>query len=224
MDRLNVLFCGYREWSMELYHEVINSLEAKINIKLVKSNDELFKEIDNNCYDLIFFIGWSDIIRSEIVESNTCIALHPSLLPEFRGGSPIQNQIINGVYESGLTFFRMESKVDAGPIIRQVKLRLDGDIKEIFNRIVSKSVPLILSIIEEYKELGYLNSIPQIETYATYFKRRTPSMSEITLQELKNSTAIEIHDKIRALQSPYPNAFIRFKDGSKLYLIKSRID
>ena len=58
---------------------------------------------------------------------------------------------------------------------------------------------------------------------ATIYKRRKPSMSEINIDDIKNYTAKQLHDKIRALQNPYPNAFITCKDGTKLYLTESKV-
>ena len=49
-------------------------------------------------------------------------------------------------------------------------------------------------------------------------------MSEIRLDDFKNCTSKQLHDKIRALQDPYPNAYIRCKDGKKLFLTESRLE
>ena len=49
-------------------------------------------------------------------------------------------------------------------------------------------------------------------------------MSEINIDDFKNYTAKELHNKVRALQNPYPNAFIVCKDGTKLYLEKVRVE
>ena len=64
----------------------------------------------------------------------------------------------------------------------------------------------------------------QNNSICSSFKRRTPKQSEITFEELSRSNAKDIYNKIRALQDPYPNAFLRFKDGSKLYLTKSHYE
>ncbi|SVE63951.1 uncharacterized protein METZ01_LOCUS516805, partial [marine metagenome] len=55
--------------------------------------------------DIILFYGWSWIISETIVNTYKCIMLHPSKLPKYRGGSPIQNQIIDGEIESAVTLF-----------------------------------------------------------------------------------------------------------------------
>ena len=59
---------------------------------------------------------------------------------------------------------------------------------------------------------------PQDNSLATYYKRRTPDQSEITKYEINNSTAEYLYNKIRMLEDPYPNAFIRTSDGKKLII------
>lgn len=71
----------------------------------------------------------------ETINNYLCICLHPSPLPRYRGGSPIQNQIINGEVESAVTYFKMNNEIDAGPIIWQQNFSLDGDLKDVFSRI-----------------------------------------------------------------------------------------
>ena len=48
-------------------------------------------------------------------------------------------------------------------------------------------------------------------------------MSEIKIDDIQEFTASQLHDKVRALQDPYPNAFITCKDGSRLYIKKTKI-
>ena len=58
----------------------------------------------------------------------------------------------------------------------------------------------------------------QDETQVTYFKRRTPEQSKISIDDIKTNNAKQLYNKIRCLQDPYPNAFIVCGDGKKLYL------
>ena len=58
---------------------------------------------------------------------------------------------------------------------------------------------------------------------ATYFKRRKPSDSEITLKEIKDKTSIYLKNKIRMLEDPYPNAYIKTKDGKKIEIEKIKL-
>ena len=58
---------------------------------------------------------------------------------------------------------------------------------------------------------------------ATYFARRKPEQSEITIDELENQTAEYLYNKIRMLQDPYPNAYIKTFDGKKLFIKSAQL-
>ena len=66
-----------------------------------------------------------------------------------------------------------------------------------------------------------LKGTKQDESEATYCKRRKPEESEITIDEIMNKSAHELYDKVRMLNDPYPNAFIRCKNGDKLFITKT---
>ena len=55
---------------------------------------------------------------------------------------------------------------------------------------------------------------------ASFFKRRRPDQSEITIKELRSASSTYLYNKIRMLDDPYPNAYIKLKDGKKLYIKK----
>ena len=102
---MKILAICYRDWAINIY----KNLEKKIKIKIVKKEVSL-RSIRNYNPDFILFYGWSKKISKEIVEEYKCIMLHPSKLPEFAGGSPIQNQIIRNIKTSAVTLFRMNKK------------------------------------------------------------------------------------------------------------------
>jgi methionyl-tRNA formyltransferase len=110
----------------------------------------------------------------------------------------------------------MGKGLDDGDIISQLPLSLEGDINDIFKRMSYLGFSSTFDIITK----GYLLR-EQDHKQATNCKRRKPSDSEITIDEIENNTAEHLHNKIRMLTDPYPNAYIKCKDGSKLYLIKS---
>ncbi len=191
------------------------------SFKLVTERDELYANSSVEKYDLIFFIGWSWLVDKEFVKDNFCICLHPSPLPRYRGGSPIQNQIINGELNSAVTLFRMDELVDHGPIVFQREFSLKGTLEEILSEVSKIGVIGIESVISIHP-----NNLltPQVESEATYFERRNPAMSEISVSEIKSSTSTQLHNKIRSLQSPYPRPYIICADGKKLFILKSEID
>jgi methionyl-tRNA formyltransferase len=107
----------------------------------------------------------------------------------------------------------MTDKMDAGPIVKQSELNLEGNIREIFDRLTIIGTTLTAELLEYYPE-----EIMQEEKKATYYKRRTPKMSEITVDEIKSLSAEQLYNKIRCLTDPYPNAYILCGDGKKLFL------
>tara|TARA_R110002020_G_scaffold286073_2_gene501601 strand:+ start:1051 stop:1701 length:651 start_codon:yes stop_codon:yes gene_type:complete len=209
---MKVWICAYRNWTSEIYPTIKSTTDYPI--ELINSKeifDSKYKEFKKN--DVVFFIGWSWILPNNIVSKYNCICLHPSPLPKYRGGSPLQHQIINGEKESAVTFFRMTNKLDAGPILYQQKFSLDGDLIDINTRIKDLAIKGIFSILNQsYKE------IIQDESKVTFYKRRKPKQSEILINDLKTNSAEQLYNKIRCLQDPYPNAFILCGDGKKLYL------
>ena len=210
---MKILAIGYRDWAIDIYK---NLLKDKIEIKILKKKSISLKEIKEYNPDLILFYGWSKKVSNTIVQNFKCIMLHPSKLPNFAGGSPIQNQIIRNVRKSAVTLFVMNEKIDHGNILIQKEFSLLGELDEIFNRIIKIGTLLTLNILKKnYKQ-------KKIKITKVY-KRRKPQQSEITLREFKFSNANYLYNKIRMLQDPYPNAFIKTIDGKKLYIQKASI-
>ncbi len=214
----NILICGYRDWALNLFNNVNNSVIEKCIY--IDDKDLLEEMIDIYNPTYIFFIGWSWIVEDDIVNNYPCICLHPSPLPKYRGGSPIQHQIINGEVESAVTLFKMDKGIDTGDILFQKKFSLLGDLKDIYNQISEVGTIGVIDIIEN----GYQSVTKQNENDATFYKRRNPSMSEIKLKDFSNFTAKELYNKIRSLQDPYPNSFVICKDGTKLFLTNSKVE
>ena len=213
----NILICGYRDWSFDLYCNVSKCVID--HCVYVDDKDILDVMIDEYEPKFIFFIGWSWIIKDDIINNYPCICLHPSPLPKYRGGSPIQHQIINGETKSAVSLFRMDSGLDSGDILYQKEFSLDGNLSDIFKKIIDIGTDGVIYIIEN----NILFGEKQDESKSTIYKRRNPKMSEIKIEDFKNKTSKQLHDKIRSLQNPYPNAFIVCKDGTKLYLTDSNL-
>jgi len=113
----------------------------------------------------------------------------------------------------------MTDELDAGDIVGQKELSLAGALDEIFKRIEDAGVELTLHLLEHG-----MTRISQDHTAATFCKRRLPSDSEITAEELTTKPAVYLYNKIRMLADPYPNAFIRTADGKKLMITAAYIE
>ena len=212
------IYCvGYRLWALKIYENLKKKTNYKF--KIISSKKKLsLKKINKFNPNFVLFYGWSDKIPNSIIQNFFCIMLHPSALPKFRGGSPIQNQIIRNIKNSKVTLFKMNEKIDSGPIILSKKFSLIGHLDEIFERIINIGTKLTLKVFKNQYVLTDQNN-----NLATYFKRRKPSESEITLKEIKNKTSVYLKNKIRMLEDPYPNAYIRTKDGKKIKIEKIKL-
>ena len=213
-----VLCVGYRKWALSIYSKIAKSYKDG-EVRVIKSYDEYSNSfIRKYNPDFILFYGWSWMVDKDIIGNYKCIMLHPSKLPKYRGGSPIQNQIIRGVNDSAVTLFIMNEEMDAGNVVFQESMSLSGSIDDIFNRIEDLGYKGTMQFLSDPTD-----GVKQIEEDATYFKRRTEQQSEITLDELKRESAEYLYNKIRMLGDPYPNAFIRTRDNKKLLIKFSEI-
>lgn len=212
---MKILCVGYRDWALKIY---TNLKKRKKNIFLHYTKSYLEKKIFKVNPDIILFYGWSWIIKKKIFKNYDCFMLHPSPLPKYRGGSPIQNQIIRDEKNSAVTIFKINEIIDGGDIYFQKKISLTGSLNEIFERIIKEGTKGTLKILNKKK----IETRKQNHNIATYFKRRKPQQSEITVKEIKEKPAKYIANKIRMLDDPYPNAFIKLKN-KKLFIKKFKI-
>jgi methionyl-tRNA formyltransferase len=132
--------------------------------------------------------------------------IHASLLPKYRGAAPIQHAIWRGETETGVTIFKIEPKLDAGPIAAMKSLSI-GDKEtygELQTRLAELAVPLTLNILEQLAEdrLTLETQNPQAATKAPRLKK---SDGEIHWDQ----SAEEIGWHIRAMQ-PWPTAYTFF--------------
>ncbi|MEY4458807.1 MAG: hypothetical protein RIT38_12 [Bacteroidota bacterium] len=211
---MNIACITYRDWAVDIYVKIAEVYCTKHNFLIWTSKDEFDEDtlISFNP-DLILWYGWSWIVDEKFLVDYVSIMLHPSPLPKYRGGSPIQNQIINGEKLGAVTLFRMNEGLDKGDIYQQLPMSLEGSLSEIFQRISNLGFSATCNIID-----GNYKLEPQDHSKSTYHKRRSPKDSEITVEELTNKPAEYLYNKIRMLADPYPNAYINTSDGKKLII------
>ncbi|MDN4523473.1 methionyl-tRNA formyltransferase [Fictibacillus fluitans] len=157
--------------------------------------------------DLIVTAAYGQILPSEILEAPKfgCINVHASLLPEYRGGAPIHQSIIDGKAETGVTIMYMVDKLDAGDILTKVKVPIEEEdhVESMFQKLsvagaelLSKTMPDLLG--------GKLTPIKQDESKVTYAYNISREQEEIDWS--KSGEAI--YNQIRGMH-PWPVAFTR---------------
>jgi len=187
MDRMNILGCGYRDWSLRVF-ENLKKIDW-INLEVISSKELVkLENLESIKPDIILFYGWSWIIPDEIINKYLCLCLHPSPLPKYKGGTPIQHQILAGERKSAVSIFKMTDKLDAGPICFMDEFSLEGKIADIFLRIEKIAIKASRKILEDFK-YGNLVFTPQPEGDWPAYKRRRPNESEITIEEIQKLPA-----------------------------------
>lgn len=149
--------------------------------------------------------AFGQILPKELLDlpSYGCVNIHASLLPRYRGASPIQWSVINGDMESGVTTMLMDVGMDTGDILEQASLALAP--KEtggsLFGRLALLGGELILSTLGKM-EAGTLIPVPQEDAQATYVAKIQKSFGEIEWSE----DAARIERLVRGL-NPWPSAY-----------------
>ncbi len=171
--------------------------------------------------DIIFSIGWPQIIKREILEipQHGCVGIHPTLLPERRGGAPINWCLIDGLSKSGVTLFYFSAGVDSGDIIAQREFEIT--LKDAAGTVMSKVTNIAVELIKEYYPLlekGNAPRLPQEDAKATYTRRRRPEEGIIDWSR----TSLSIYNWIRALTLPFPGAFT-YNNGEKIIIWESEL-
>src|SRR3989338_8941718 len=117
-----------------------------------KLNTEEFK----NTFDLFIVVAYGKIIPENILNMPKLgsLNIHYSLLPKYRGASPVESVILNGDTETGVTIQKMEYKMDAGDIIAQEKINIKADEKapELRKRLIKLGGELLVKILPEFIE------------------------------------------------------------------------
>lgn len=161
--------------------------------------------------DLIAVAAYGQILPKEILEipKYGCLNVHPSLLPKYRGPSPIQATILNGDKETGVTIMLMDEKMDHGPIIANCELRIANYkyiLKELEKKLANLGAELLVETISKWLN-GEIKSKPQNESKATYTKILKRKDGKIDWQKPDE----EIERQIRAF-NPWPGTYTIYNE------------
>lgn len=180
-----------------------------------KARDEAFiSELKSYEPDVIVVVAFGQFLPSEIIDMPKygCINVHASLLPKYRGASPIQWAVIDGCEYSGVTTMQMSADgIDTGDILLERKIKLDK--KEtggsLFDKLSGVGAELLVETLEA-AEKGVLKPVKQNDGESTYVKMISKSFGEIDFTK----SAVQIERLIRGL-NPWPSAFTHL-DGKIL--------
>lgn len=146
--------------------------------------------------------------------------LHPSLLPLYRGPTPVPQQILDNVTQSGITIIKMTDQFDAGPILAQetVPVLPDDTSQDLLLRCFSAGAKLLVKILPDYLNTK-ITQINQDDRQATYTRKFTKADGYISWEEFKlKRGSAELDRRIRAL-FPWPGVWTKLPNKKTLKLL-----
>ena len=158
--------------------------------------------------DIIIVAAYGQILPEVVLQipRHKCINIHPSLLPRYRGPSPVAAAILNGDAQTGVTIMLIERKVDSGPIIAQVPVPIgDGDITgSLTCRLATTGAELLLGTLPAWVS-GTIHPHIQDDSQASYTRMEKKEDGELDW----NRPAVQLWRKIRAF-NPWPGCYVKW--------------
>jgi len=157
--------------------------------------------------DYIVVAAYGQILPKKILDHAPCINLHASILPQYRGASPIQQTLLNGDKKTGVTAMLMEEGLDTGDILKIVYLDVSSDmmVEELFDNLTEIAKLLTVDVL---KNFNLIIPSKQDENLATHCKKITKQDGLINFDDAKI-----IYNKYRAF-TPWPGIYLN--NGLKL--------
>ena len=157
--------------------------------------------------DFIIVAAFGQILPKSILDIAPCINLHASLLPQYRGASPVQQSLLNGDEKTGVTSMLMEEGLDTGPMLEKIEFIIPDEMRlhALMQQLTNDACTLTLSTIRTYSNI---TAEKQDESQATLCKKIKKSDGEVDFEN-----AGVIYNKYRAFEG-WPGIFA--SNGTKL--------
>lgn len=194
---------------------VVKVLAEKANLPVIQPHRLRDEAVVNTLLstpcDMIIVAAYGQILPKAVLEYAPCINLHASILPQYRGASPIQQSLLNNDTQSGVTAMWMDEGLDTGAIIKIETIDIGADemVESLYKRLTDSAVHLTLDVIRNWDRQS---AIKQNDAEATHCKKILKSDGLIDF-----SDARDIYNRYRAF-TPWPGIFI--DSGLKIKAMK----
>ena len=169
--------------------------------------------------EAIVVAAFGQILRPHVLDlpPRGCINVHASLLPRWRGASPIQHAILAGDEETGVSLMRMDVGLDTGPVyVREaVPIRPDETAQSLHDRLAELGAQMLRTRLDPIL-LGKIPAKPQDDDAATYAPMIKKEDGRLDWTE----SAVQLERRVRAM-TPWPGAFTTW-EGQRLKIIGAR--
>jgi len=195
--------------------------KLKIPVYSPKSKNEILDILKKHPASIAVLVAYGKIVPKEVIEffDIGIVNIHPSLLPKYRGPSPIETAILNGDKKTGVSLMKLVSQMDAGPIYDQESVDISNNPTkfEIYQNITKSAINLLKQHLEKIA-LGLDKPTLQNDRQAT-FTYIIPKSDG--LLDASAETSINLFNKIRAYQF-YPKPKISI-DGKECIVLDAEI-
>ncbi|EDZ61671.1 methionyl-tRNA formyltransferase [Sulfurimonas gotlandica GD1] len=194
---------------------VVKTLAQKHGIAVYQPNrlrdSETVEELLKIEVDYIVVAAYGQILPLEILQHAPCINLHASILPQYRGASPIQQTLLNGDKKTGVTAMLMDVGLDTGDILKIDEIDVSDDemVETLFDRLTTTASELTIDILKNFNSY---EPVKQDESLATHCAKISKHDGEVSFTD-----ATELYNKYRAF-TPWPAIYL--ESGLKLKSIK----
>ncbi len=202
----------------------VKAVAEDLDLKVLQPNNKSeLKNMLEKFTDIDFYVvvAYGMIINKEILEMPEvdCINIHGSILPHYRGASPIQESLKNGDKETGVTIMQMDEKLDHGSIylIHKIKIEESDNSETLSEKLSVVGGQLLPETLKEIKNYD-LQPIPQKHEQATYCKKINKNDGEINWEKM---TAEEILN-LKKAYTPWPGIFFK-KNQNKVKIIDAKL-
>ena len=199
----------------ELKAPEVKLLAQEYNLNLLQpeklSDEGVYEAIVEAEPDFIVVAAFGQLLPKNILDIAPCINLHASLLPQYRGASPVQQSLLNGDKFTGVTAMLMEEGLDSGPILgyRYFKIPPTMLLPELMSRLSDDACALTIETIHRFDTLAPLE---QNRAMATHCKKIKKSDGLVDF-----NSASTFYDKYRAFEG-WPGIFV--ENGTKIKDVK----
>jgi methionyl-tRNA formyltransferase len=179
-----------------------------------KLDDDCFEKLSNESWDLFIVASYGKIIPERFIKipKSSVLNVHPSLLPKYRGTSPIESQIMSGDQNIGVTIMKMDKEMDHGPILAERKVEYKEYFsEELYKMLSTLGGKIISEILPDYIS-GKLTGVEQNHDLATFTKKIKKEDGEVSLTEEDDV----IYRKYRALKQSVGLYFYTIRRGNKI--------
>lgn len=193
---------------------VFQPLSLRKDLKLVE-------KIKNMAPDLIVVAAYGKILPESILNlpAHGCLNVHPSLLPKYRGASPIQSALLAGDHVSGVSIILMDAGMDTGDVVAQETVEIDetADYNNLAERLAQLGAEMLTKLIPRYVA-GEIKLKTQNDEVASYCQKIEKADGRVDWQK----SAKQIFNQIRAYAA-WPGCYSYFKE-KKLDIIATAME